>query len=92
MCLGCPTHRLIRLTSPNLNYLMVIGTSLMYCSGISFVIPAETRLMVLTLCFVSVNRAKYHSDKHCVIYDPWHCYRFERGCLHLATHVDLGQL
>ena len=65
----------------------------MYCSGISFVISADTRSMVLALCFVSVNNAQYHSDKHCVIYDPWpHCYRFECGCLFLATRVDLGQL
>ena len=92
MCLGYPTHRLIRLTSPNLNYLMIIGTILMYCSGISFMISADTRSMVLALYFVSVNNAQYHSDRHCVIYDPWpHCYRFERGCLHLATRVDLGQ-
>ena len=85
----CPTHRLIRLTSPNLNYLMIIGTSLMYCSGIAYVIPADTPPMVLSLCFVSVNNAIYtHNDRLCCC----HYYRFECGCLFLATQVDLGQL
>ena len=55
MCLVYPTHRLIRLISPNLNYLMIIGTSLMYCSGIAFVIPVDTPSVVRSFCFVSEN-------------------------------------
>ena len=51
----CAIHRLIRLTSPNLNYLMIVGTSLMYGSGIAFVIPAATPPVALSFCFVSVN-------------------------------------
>ena len=46
-------HRLIRLSSPNLNYLLIIGTLMMYCSGIAFLIPTVNLSAVIGLCFVS---------------------------------------
>ena len=48
-------YRLIRLSSPNLNYLMIIGTLLMYCSGFAFVIPTASPPAVITFCFVSLH-------------------------------------
>ena len=44
--------RLIRLSSPNLNYLLIIGMLLMYISGIAFVTPMTLPPVVSTICLV----------------------------------------
>ena len=50
--------RLIRLTSPNLNYLLIVGTLLMYTSGIVFLLPTRNPQVMRASCFVS--------SMHCV--------------------------
>lgn len=45
--------RLIRLSSPNLNYLLIIGMILMYLSGIALVIPMTLPPIVSTVCLVN---------------------------------------
>lgn len=52
MCV-CQSSRLVRLTSPNLNYVMIVGISLIYCSAILFVIPTISPPVVVALCLVS---------------------------------------
>lgn len=46
-------YRLIRLTSPRLNYLIIIGAILMYISIIIYSIPATTQLTATVFCNVS---------------------------------------
>ena len=46
--------RLIRLNSPNLNYLIIVGTSLLYCGGIGFVIPTLDPQSVPPICLVLI--------------------------------------
>ena len=46
--------RLIRLSSPNLNYLMIAGMLFVYFSGIAYGIPKTDPPAALALCFVSV--------------------------------------
>ena len=45
--------RLIRLSSPNLNYLIIVGSLLVYSSAIGFAVPVWNEPSVLTFCFVS---------------------------------------
>lgn len=46
-------YRVIRLSSPNLNYIIIGGGILTYCSGIAIALPITNREMKLSLCFVS---------------------------------------
>ena len=45
-------HRLIRLDSPNLNYLIIFGSVTVYISCIVFVVPTLNPLLVSALCAV----------------------------------------
>lgn len=51
--------RLIRLNSPNLNYLMIIGICLVYLGAIIFAIPSTNPQVVVLFCLVS--EATHHS-------------------------------
>lgn len=51
----CCPFRLIRLSSPNLNYLMITGTILMYSSGTVFLLPTRSPSTTLAFCFVSIE-------------------------------------
>ena len=44
---------MIRLNSPNLNYLVITGMILLYCGGIGFVIPVTYHQAVPPICMVS---------------------------------------
>ena len=46
-------HRLIRLTSPNLNYLIGIGAIVLYIDVCFFVIPSTDKVTVTVFCNVS---------------------------------------
>ena len=46
------SHRLIRLSSPNLNYIIGIGAIILYMNVIVFVIPTNDRQAVAVLCNV----------------------------------------
>lgn len=45
--------RIIRLNSPNLNYLLILGAVLIYLTGIVFVIPTNDPGVLPALCIVS---------------------------------------
>ena len=46
-------NRLIRLDSPNVNYLIISGAIIVYISDIAFVIPTLNPSVVSALCVVS---------------------------------------
>ena len=46
------TYRLIRLSSPKLNYLIGIGAIVLYVNVYLFVIPTETQAAALAVCNV----------------------------------------
>ena len=50
-----PTHRLIRLTSPKLNYIIGAGAVLLYLGIIIMVIPSTDPNIVKVLCNVSLH-------------------------------------
>ena len=56
-------NRLIRLSSPNLNYLIIAGMLMVYCAGIAYAIPRINAQATLSLCFVSTLILKF-SGKH----------------------------
>lgn len=47
--------RIIRLTSPNLNYLIVAGCILMSASGLFYSFPTTNYTVVYVLCYVSIT-------------------------------------
>ena len=47
--------RLIRLSSPKLNYFIIVGAIIMYISIIVYTIPSESELGNTVLCNVSVK-------------------------------------
>ena len=49
-------HRLIRLSSPNLNYIIGLGAIILYLNVISFVIPTTNADFVSVLCNVSWSK------------------------------------
>ena len=54
---------MIRLNSPNLNYLMIAGAIMVYLGGVGFVIPTQTPRAVIamcTVCIVIVAKALVH--------------------------------
>ena len=52
------TCRVIRLSSPNLNYILILGVCLVYLTGIVFVIPTNDPMVLPGLCMVS--SIKFH--------------------------------
>ena len=48
-------NRLIRLSSPNLNYLMIMGMVLIYSSGIAYGSPKTNSLGAIIQCFVRLQ-------------------------------------
>ena len=48
-------YRIIRLNSPNLNYLIIFGSIFVYLSCIVFVIPTLDPAAVSALCVVSLS-------------------------------------
>lgn len=48
-------NRLIRLSSPKLNYIIIVGAILFYVSAISFVIPSTDPDAVVVFCNVSIS-------------------------------------
>ena len=77
--------RLIRLNSPNLNYLVIAGMILLYCGGIGFVIPATDHQAVPPICLVA---GFFHFYGRLWIWCI-HLCSFEHGCWYLGIHVDL---
>ena len=51
--------RLIRLSSPNLNYILIFGIALVYMTGIIFIIPSSDPMALPALCIVSA--IQYHT-------------------------------
>ena len=47
------TCRVIRLSSPNLNYILIFGVALVYLTGIVFAIPSDDPAVLPGLCIVS---------------------------------------
>ena len=45
--------RVIRLSSPNLNYILIIGVAMVYMTGIVFVIPSNDPLVLPVFCIIS---------------------------------------
>ena len=58
-------YRLVKLSSPNLNYFIIIGAVLMYISIFFYILPVTNTDVVLASCIVrlSVNFFRY----------AWHC-------------------
>ena len=54
-------YRVIRLSSPNLNYIIIGGAILIYCSGIASALPTTNPEIRLFLCFVSAMLLYYNS-------------------------------
>ena len=48
-------YRLIRISSPNLNYIIGLGAIVLYLNIIVLVIPAAEEEMAIVLCNVSTN-------------------------------------
>ena len=47
-------YRLIRLSSPNLNYILIIGIALVYMTGIVYIVPSFDLQTMPALCVVSI--------------------------------------
>ena len=47
------TFRVVRLTSPNLNYLIITGVVLTYLATFAYCLPSTNPSVVLTACCVS---------------------------------------
>ncbi len=57
-CITCTFYlyyRLVRLDSPNLNYLIISGTTMVFAGGIAFVAPTLDPRAVSALCIVCPN-------------------------------------
>ena len=52
-CLYIPACRIVRLISPNLNYIIILGAIFLYLSIIFFVFPTTNPLLVTFACHVS---------------------------------------
>ena len=50
MVLCSPPHRLIRLSSPDLNYIIGVGAIILYVDIYLFIIPTTDHLVVTVLC------------------------------------------
>ena len=48
------THRLVRLTSPSLNYVIIGGALIMYLSIILYVVPVTSQVATTAMCNVSM--------------------------------------
>ena len=48
-------YRLVKLSSPNLNYFIIIGAVLMYVSIFFYILPVTDKDVVLASCIVSIN-------------------------------------
>lgn len=46
-------HRLIRLTSPNINYLIILGAIVFYCSAYTFFYQETSAGVITVVCNVS---------------------------------------
>ena len=51
--LCCPPHRLIRMSSPNLNYLIAGGAIVLYMDTYFFIIPTADQHVVTALCNIT---------------------------------------
>ena len=60
LCIYFTLHRrIVRLTSPNLNYLIIVGVVLLYMSVFFWVSPAKEEMEATVLCNVRVEH--FHS-------------------------------
>ena len=55
-CIFYSTYRLIRLNSPNLNYLIICGAVMIFISDVLFVIPTLNPFTVSITCIVSYSK------------------------------------
>ena len=91
------SHRLVRLTSPSLNYVIIGGVLVMYCSVILYVVPVTTQVANTALCNVSIaiEQMGLCSFWLLLLSSEWFIafllYRWGQGCLALATVFALGQ-
>ena len=71
------TYRIVKLTSPNLNYFTIAGTMLMYISTYFYLLPETSEPVIVARCIVSwliqLNLEQYFliNSTHLKLLFPW---------------------
>ncbi len=94
-----PPYRIVKLISPNLNYVIIVGAIMVYLSVIVFVIPTKDHTQATVYCHVSPSQSIAAVDSYCTSPFPaasgvaaehrllllfWdHCCQNVEGILHL---------
>ena len=67
-------NRIVKISSPSLNYFIILGASIMYSSIYFFLLPSLNHVVVLTGCLVSTNMTRYYIPQFtCIV----NCYQLE---------------
>ena len=75
--------RVVKLSSPNLNYIIIAGVALLYTSVFMYTYTAEEALFQTILC--NVCRDMHISYMYMRLCPEFFSNSFDSGCSHLAT-------
>lgn len=92
--------RIVKLTSPNLNYFIIAGAIIMYASTFFYVLPTTSVVLIQACCIVSVKtdmhewllRIMYHMQVGTMALHYWiyNCF-WNTSCKNVASVPNISQ-